>query len=356
MLSFTHPLTSPFISSPASTTPSFVRGVQIIGPACVSNKSARSAHLRERAWLNVARGCRASRSHRPFALTSAQEEKEAVEKTLSHVFRYAIKATAPSSVARALVRPDGLEGDRQWMVATRGGRFISQRDLPQLATISATLHSDVLNVVGRTSQPPLNITVRTGLRSLSATVWGDTVTLLDEGEDAARWLAVALGGAKGSLLPYLGLPSYRLLRAPASGCGRRARLADIAPVHLLCEASVLDLNMRRAAEGKPPVALGRFRANLVVSGCRPYEEDSWQGLCIAIGSTEFRVDGACPRCSVPDVDQFTGVVDSPMSGPMRTLRQYRTRPGIGVTFGVYLYPLSSGSVAVGEPLVPHICA
>ena len=75
------------------------------------------------------------------------------------------------------------------------------------------------------------------------------------------------------------------------------------------------------------------------------KEDSWCGL--AIGGATFRVDGPCPRCTVPDVDQGSGRRDEAAVGPMKSLRAYRSRAGKGVLFGAYLSPVSLGVVERG---------
>ena len=68
-----------------------------------------------------------------------------------------------------------------------------------------------------------------------------------------------------------------------------------------------------------------------------------------VGQAEFRVVGPCPRCTVPDVGQTSGVRDMAGSGPMSTLRGYRARAGKGVLFGIYLAPLNPGArVRVGD--------
>eukprot|EP00966_Prymnesium_polylepis_P071677 1664607-Prymnesium_polylepis.2 len=138
-----------------------------------------------------------------------------------------------------------------------------------------------------------------------------------------------------------------------TGIGRRAGLADLAPILLLCEESVVDLNARRATSGLPPVGIDRFRPNLVLSGCLPYEEDSWCEVRIG-SSAVLKLDGPCPRCTVPDVEQTSGRVDSPTEGPMRTLRSYRSRAGQGVLFGGY-FSSTSGTVSVGDAVVTRPC-
>ena len=87
-----------------------------------------------------------------------------------------------------------------------------------------------------------------------------------------------------------------------------------------------------------------------MSGCLPYEEDSW---CeVRVGSALLQLDGPCPRCTVPDVDQRTGKVDA--AGPMRTLRNYRSVAGQGTLFGGY-FRSGVGALSVGDALVVTRC-
>ena len=76
---------------------------------------------------------------------------------------------------------------------------------------------------------------------------------------------------------------------------------------------------------------------------------------VAIGSVTFRVDGPCPRCTVPDVNQDTGRPDSAAVGPMKSLRAYRARAGTGVLFGAYLSPVMQGVVSPGQPVTVTYC-
>ena len=89
--------------------------------------------------------------------------------------------------------------------------------------------------------------------------------------------------------------------------------------------------------------MSRFRPNLVLSGCgRPHAEDAWTFVRIG-ADADFTVNGPCPRCTVPDVGQQSGVRDTPGSGPMSTLKGYRSRAGAGVLFGIYLTPVKLGA-------------
>jgi hypothetical protein len=121
----------------------------------------------------------------------------------------------------------------------------------------------------------------------------------------------------------------------------RVSFADAFPLLLISEESLQDLNRRL----ERPVSMNRFRPNLVVSGCRPYEEDEWQE--IRIGSVALRIAKPCARCTVPTVDQTTGIQEKE---PIRTLKTYRMKDG-KVLFGQNVIHLSQGTLSVGDEIV-----
>lgn len=92
--------------------------------------------------------------------------------------------------------------------------------------------------------------------------------------------------------------------------------------------------------------MNRFRPNIVVEGCSPHEEDTWQTL--HVGAITLRVAKPCSRCSVPTVDQDTGERGSE---PIRTLESYRAFGG-KVLFGQNLVHKNQGILRVGDIVLP----
>ena len=72
----------------------------------------------------------------------------------------------------------------------------------------------------------------------------------------------------------------------------------------------------------------RFRANLVVDGCQPFEEDAWQAL--HIGAVRFRVVKLCTRCQMICIDQRTGEKNPQVLNAVRRVKEGKMH------FGVYL--------------------
>ena len=111
---------------------------------------------------------------------------------------------------------------------------------------------------------------------------------------------------------------------------------------MISEESLQDLNLRLIRdgmassqnEGKPEdyqIPMDRFRPNVVIKGCNPYEEDTWQRVRVG-GGVIMDVIKPCARCPIPTTDQATGVRDSSSDPqPTRTLRTYRTGKQLGLT-------------------------
>lgn len=284
----------------------------------------------------------------PSEEAAARRSSAAPAMALSLLYRYPVKSARAEPLATATLTADGIAGDREFMV-TLGGACQTQRQQSALATLGARLDGGTLRL--EAGGRAINVSTRVGGPALRATIFAEEIDVVQQGApdgSVGRWLGGVLGGPVGQVLPLLGLPAHRLVRA-SRGLGRRAGLKDASPIHLVCESSLAELNGRRAAAALPPVGIDRFRPNLVVSGCAaPHAEDSWKR--VTVGGASFSVDGPCPRCTVPDVQQSSGARDAAGRGPMHSLGYRRARGG--TLFGIYLTPATVGAlVRVGDAVV-----
>ena len=115
--------------------------------------------------------------------------------------------------------------------------------------------------------------------------------------------------------------------------------ADGYPLLLISEASLADLNSRLAT----PLPMNRFRPNIVVTGCEPYAEDTWQR--IQIGGLGFDIVKPCARCATTTTDQATGARGKE---PLKTLATYRDGPDSGPLFGQNVIHAGVGAIRVGD--------
>jgi uncharacterized protein YcbX len=130
-------------------------------------------------------------------------------------------------------------------------------------------------------------------------------------------------------------------------CERAGDGTDVFPLTVISDASVRDLARRGQHEG--PLDSRRFRINLEIAGCEPYDEDSWEGRIVQIGSASLRIHGAIPRCVVTTRSPETGEKDW---DTLTQIAKYRPRiPGDGgLPFGVYADVVDPGTAVVGDPV------
>jgi uncharacterized protein YcbX len=236
--------------------------------------------------------------------------------TLSALYVYPIKSCRGISLPRAQVTPAGLQYDREWMVVTPDGRFLTQRDAPRLAVVVPALDDDQLMLTAP-DMGPLAVPLRPapGTVQREVTVWKSKCLARDEGDDAAQWFSSVLGR------------DVRLVRFDRSrrrptdpdwsqGLDGEALFADGFPILVLSQASLDDLNSRLSV---PPLPVDRFRPNLLIDGCEPYGEDHIATL--SNGSVRLRLVKPCTRCKVTTVDQNTGTPTG--DEPLKTLKTYR---------------------------------
>jgi uncharacterized protein YcbX len=141
---------------------------------------------------------------------------------------------------------------------------------------------------------------------------------------------------------FVGRP-VRLLRSDRPGDA-----VDVMPLTIVSMASVRDLGERGRHEGT--LDARRFRINLELDGCEPYDEDSWDGTSISIGDAILRVRGQIPRCVVTTLDPDTGRKDW---DTLTQIARCRPRiPGGGLPFGMYATVERPAEVRVGDPILP----
>ena len=91
----------------------------------------------------------------------------------------------------------GLKYDRLWMVVDEDGAFLSQRRAPKLATVTVELPTsddDPLKVSAPHMRGSLVVPVVTSADGASTVrCWEDRCGAIDQGDEAARWFAAALG-------------------------------------------------------------------------------------------------------------------------------------------------------------------
>lgn len=251
---------------------------------------------------------------------------------------FPIKSCAGIAVQHAQLLPTGLEWDRAWMVVDPQGRFITQREVAQMALVQP--HIDAQAGQLRVSYPaqedlcvPLALPLLHAAPQLPVQVWSSHVTAWDMGDEAAHWFSQALG--RDCRLVRFDPAQQRLSSSKWTG-GIQApnQFADGYPLLVTTSSAVEALNRKLQAQGHAPVDGLRFRANIVLEGLAEHEEDFLDTLWVqSAQAVAIRLGKPCSRCPIPNIDPRTAQ-SSPEVGD--TIQQYRqdARLGGAVTFGM----------------------
>jgi uncharacterized protein YcbX len=259
---------------------------------------------------------------------------------ITQIWRYPVKSCGGMSLPAAQVDDYGIVDDRLFVIAHLDGRLVTQRTVPKLNLISATLHDDEL----RLSAPGIDDLVVDRRRAdapVQVGLYDGPAPGVCMGTQAVQWLSGFLGR------PCRLVQSRELFKRsmPAIAAhlflNEQRRYPDCAPLLLTNQASLDELNSRLAA----PIEMSRFRPNLVVDGFAPYAEDTLRR--IRIGDLVLEYMGPCERCGITLVAPGT---DRRGVEPLQILRSYRFRPErleSGLVFGAYFRPRGAGELGRG---------
>jgi len=270
---------------------------------------------------------------------------------VSALYVHPLKSAAGIRVEDIRLDERGAVGDRRWILVDEHGDMITARETHRLVLIHPSFLTDDRNGGIRLTAPglvPLEVpldSVNRAAPTRTVRVWDDEVAAHDAGDIAAAWCTAAVG--RTCRLLRLADADRRPLAPRFAGSidpqSRYVAMSDGAPLLLLGMASIDALNARLLESGHADVMdPRRFRANVLVTGTRSHDEDTWRD--IRIGDVSLSVGSACTRCVLTTVDP-----DSAESGhePLRTFAQYRRADG-GVIFGMNTTHREPGVIRVGD--------
>lgn len=265
-------------------------------------------------------------------------------RTIAELYVYPVKSCRGIRQEEAVLGPRGLQYDRQWMVTRPDGTFLTQRELPKLACVVPKIEPAGLVLSWDSNLSPILIPTdrwETGTRA-PVFVWKDTVEAVDQGYEAAVWLSDFLKTP--ARLAYMPNDVIRPSRRMAEGERNRVGFADAYPLLFASVESMRELN--KFLDRK--IGIGRFRPNVVVTGCLvPYEEDTWLEFRARSQETSipFRGVKPCVRGVIVTTHQCTG--ERQETEPLRVLSQTHhdhKQP----LFGMNVNSLSEGTLHVGD--------
>ncbi len=265
---------------------------------------------------------------------------------------YPIKSCQGISLSQLSIDEQGPRYDRQWMLVDERGRFISQRELPQLAQVKTEIddHKNILHVALPRGNFEIPLPALSGSSSESdeipaqVQIW--QTELLADIEHPEINLAFSNFLERSVRLVRYTDQSHRSLNSLNPNFAPETRFADSRPLLLTHQSSLQQLNKELQSTSSEPIEINRFRPNVVVQGGKAYEEDQlerWQA-----GDVVFSQRKPCSRCVMINIDQKTGENRGPE--PLKTLSQTRKQEG-KVIFGSLYIPENKGEIKVGDEIV-----
>ncbi len=241
---------------------------------------------------------------------------------IEQLWIYPVKSLAGIPLESATLSTAGLVGDREWMIVDGSGRFLTQRQIPKLATIRTAWVEGKLTLSHPATGtmpvvPPAGTTV-------AVKIWKDDCRAVAAAAEANRWLRATLCTDEALTLVHFAKEVPRPTNPQRFG-PYHTYFSDGAPYLVANLASLDALNARLTEEGKAPVDIRRFRPNLVVSGLPAFAEHALAALSRPDAAARFGLKDHCQRCSVITVDQNTGL-PSPDTHPFKTLAQVNSMP------------------------------
>ncbi|CDL82659.1 YcbX family protein [Xenorhabdus szentirmaii] len=257
--------------------------------------------------------------------------------TLSRLYTYPVKSMRGLQLSHSLVNESGLTFDRNFMITTTDGTFMTGRQYPQMLLFTPTmLHNGLyLRAPNGESATVLYTDFKEG-RSPTE-VWGNHFTALVAPESINTWLSSFFDTPV-----QLRWISEELTRRVKKFPDVSLSFADGFPYLIINEASFNALQQRCPAS----IKIEQFRANMIITGAEPFEEDNWR--VIQIGDLIFDLPKPCSRCILTTVSPERGR-KNPQGEPLATLSSFRTAEEDGaVDFGQNAIARNSGIIRVGD--------
>lgn len=253
---------------------------------------------------------------------------------VTRVRTYPVKSLAGNDVDHAVVEPWGLAGDRRWALVDEGGLKVTARTVRHLLGLRAEPTSTGGIRIFDSHGQHLSVEVPTDAPT-TPVAFSRLSHATPAASHAHAWISDRV--ELPLRLVWQQHPHERTIAEDHGGLpGESLSLADAAPVLLVSEASMRQLN-EWVGPAEAPLDIVRFRPNIVVNGVEPFEEDHWH--TVRIGEVTFRKTQRCDRCAMTTVDPDT------LAGgkePIRTLARHR-RGGGKTWFGIRMTPVGVGA-------------
>ncbi|MCY7295993.1 MOSC domain-containing protein [Alteromonas sp. a30] len=279
-----------------------------------------------------------------------------MQATICKLHVYPVKSLQGIEVKEVTCWETGFELDREWVIVDDKNLFVTQRQLPKMASIRTALTENSL-VLSHPDHESLHVPLtREHLNEdeqVTFTIWKDEAQGVDEGKAARTWLNDVFGEYRGGGLRLLRFSkSYRRDVREKYSTHPQAQLkfADACPYLIVSHDSLEALNSVLSNSGQHEVPIDRFRGNIEISGAAAWQE--FQAEELQINDVILKSIGPCMRCPMIGMNQQTGEVIDP-GQPFKTLMALAIPEGKdGAFFGIHASFLTGEGkrIKVGDTL------
>lgn len=241
---------------------------------------------------------------------------------IDSLHHYPVKSLGGASLQQSLAAPTGLENDRRWMVINSRGKFVTQRQLPQMGAVKAHVVEGFLKL----THPSQGGCTPTFTESAPKTVkvWKDECQGMPADTATNAWLTHACNSQNALTLVQF---DSNFTRPPqkARFDHQSTLFADAAPYLITNIASLEALNTALIAKDEPAVEMVRFRPNIVLSGLEAFTEHQVHVLKHRKSGACFQLVDHCQRCAIITINPHTHQ-PHPKQSPFKILATLNSMP------------------------------
>ena len=259
---------------------------------------------------------------------------------VKEIIIYPIKSLGGVNVQESFCEEKGLQYGRRMMLINGDGRFLTQRQIPQMALIGVTQEEDGFTFYQKDKpNEKLFIHYNSELHSeQQVSVWEHEFTAKKMDNSYSEWFSEVLKSEVSLVkMDHDSLREKSLSKAPTKTA---MSMADGYPYLIISEETLADLNKRLVV----PVPMDRFRPNIVLTDSVADGEENVDQF--QINQLKFRMIKPCARCIMTTIDQKTA---KKLVEPLKTLSTYKKK-GNKIYFGMNAVNLEPGFIKIGDKL------
>jgi uncharacterized protein YcbX len=258
---------------------------------------------------------------------------------VSQLYVYPIKSLGGVSLKSADLTDRGFQYDRRWMLVDGNNRFLTQREINEMALLQVEILNDGLHISHKQNHSNYFIPfLKTTGKKVTVDIWGTQCDAQLVDQDADDWFTRILNVR--CKLVYMPDTTKVFVEKSHAINEDLTSFSDGYPILMISEASLNDLN-DRLPESLP---INRFRPNLVFSGGSAFEEDTMKEFLIN-DQTFYGVKPSA-RCIITTIDQDTAVKNKE---PLKTLSTYRSKNN-KIHFGENVITGDKGKINIGDTI------